>query len=233
MRYRIRWTDFPGELAWNAAICLYELLTLGPHRAKWWRMHRVLRRRFRGLDPERMALEAQGPRPESLACGETPAASLLHLLRHSGLAPGGRFVDLGSGRGLAVFTACLAGFPASGLEYFPESVERSRLAAADLGLQADFEAGDFLEAPWPAGDLYYLASTAFGERTRGRLATRLAEELSPGTLVITLDWVLDPADFEGLQTLPIPVTWGVARAFTWRRRGGDPEPSGDAPGDPR
>lgn len=140
-------------------------------------------------------------------------------------------MDLGSGRGLTVLTACQAGFRASGLEYFAESVERSRLAAADLGLQAEFEVGDFLEAPWPAGDLYYLASSAFGERTRRRLATRLAGELPAGTLVITLDWVLDPADFEGLNTLPIPVTWGVARAFTWRRKGGGS--SLEAPGEPR
>ena len=42
--------DFPGELAWNASICLYELLSLGEHRAGWWRMHRVLRRHFRGMD---------------------------------------------------------------------------------------------------------------------------------------------------------------------------------------
>ena len=223
--------DFPGELAWNASICLYELLSLGEHRAGWWRMHRVLRRHFRGMDFDRMALEVQGPRPESLAYGETPTSSVLHLLKHSGLAPGRRFVDLGSGRGLTVFTACLAGFRASGLEYFAESVERSRLAAADLGLEVDFTVGDFLEAPWPAGDLYYLASSAFGERTRRRLATRLTEELSAGTLVITLDWVLDPADFEGLNTLPIPVTWGVARAFTWRRKGGGS--SLEAPGDPR
>ncbi len=225
--------DFPGELAWNASICLYELLSLGGRRAGWWRTHRALRRRFRGLDFDRMAQEVQGATPESLAYGETPVSSLMHLLKHSGLSPGSRFVDLGSGRGLTVFTACLAGFVASGLEFFPESVERARLAAADLGLEVDFTVGDFLETPWPAGDLYYLASSAFGEGTRQRLGTRLAGELPPGTLVITLDWVLEPTDFEGLHTLPIPVTWGVARSFTWRRRGSEPAPSGDVPGEPR
>jgi len=223
--------DFPGEPAWKVSICLYELLSLGARRAGWWRIHRALRRHFRGLDFDRMAMEVQGACPESLAYGETPASSLLHLLKHCGLPPGSRFVDLGSGRGLTVFTACLAGFAASGIEYFPESVERSRRAAKDLGMEVDFTAGDFLEAPWPAGDVYYLASSAFGERTRRRLATRLAGELPFGALVITLDWVLDPADFEGLNTLPIPVTWGVARAFTWRRREADPFE--EVPGDPR
>lgn len=212
------WAGPLGELAWHASLALYELGALGRH-GWWWRLHRALRRRFRGLDPERMVREVQGPVPESLAYGETPAVSVLRLLEQSGLGKGGRFVDLGSGRGLAVLTAALAGYRAAGLEYFPEYVEGAREVAAELGLEVDLRVGDLLTAPWPEGDLYYVVSTAFGEDTRRRLGQRLARELPAGTLVVTLDWVLDEEGFEGLRSFPLPVTWGVAQALVWSTRG--------------
>ncbi|MEW6282076.1 MAG: methyltransferase [Candidatus Eremiobacterota bacterium] len=152
--------------------------------------------------------------PESLAYGETPAVSVRRLLQVAGLEPGQRLVDLGSGRGLAACAAACLGFRAAGLEYFSRYVEGARQVAADLGLEVPFECGDFLTAPWPAGDLYYLASTAFGDRTRAALLPRLLE-LPAGTRVATLDWVLEEPEFVGLAAVHVPVTWGVARACVY------------------
>ncbi|HXE73583.1 MAG TPA: methyltransferase domain-containing protein [Candidatus Nitrosotenuis sp.] len=219
--YRRPWFGPLGELAWHSSLALYEMAVLGRH-PWWWRLHRSLARHFRGLDPEGLARAAQGPAPESLAYGETPAVSLGRILTVSGLGPGARLVDLGSGRGLAVCTACCLGWQAVGLEYFEEYVRRARRVAADLGVEAEFVAGDFLSAPLPQGDLFYAASTAFGQATRARLGRRLAEELPPGTLLATLDWVLEPPAFEGLARFYIPVTWGVACVGLYRRAGLSP-----------
>ncbi len=124
----------------------------------------------------------------------------------SGLAPGARFVDLGSGRGLAALSAASLGYPAEGLEFFPEYVERANRVAAELRLPARFTQGDLVQDPWPEGELYYLASTAFGQETRQRLLERLSG-LPPRALVATLDWSLP---LEGRAAFYLPVTWGLA-----------------------
>ena len=54
------------------------------------------------------------------------------LLEVTRLPPGSRFVDLGSGRGLAALSAASLGYPACGLEFFPEYVERASGVAAEL-----------------------------------------------------------------------------------------------------
>lgn len=180
----------------------------------WWRLHRALPRHFRGIRPYR--LERTHPDRDSLAYGETPAISIQRLLRACGLAPGSRFVDLGSGRGLAALSAASLGYPASGLEFFPEYVERANRLAVELDLPARFKQGDLVTDPWPEGELYYLASTAFGRETRQRLLQRLPG-LPAGALVATLDWTLP---LEGLYSFTLPVTWGLALCQVYGPLGG-------------
>lgn len=156
--------------------------------------------------------------PESLAYGETPAVSVLRILQVSGLPPGGSFLDLGAGRGLAACVAACAGHPATGLDFFDEHVCLARRVAADLGVSCRFERGDFLTAPLPPADLTYACSTAFGEATRQALGRRLADTLAPGALLATLDWIPDQSAFEPLRSVHVPVTWGVACAVISRRR---------------
>lgn len=184
-------------------MAVYELAALGRHRW-WWRLHRALPRHFRGIRPGR--LERTHPERDSLAYGETPAISVRRLLQVSGLAPGARFIDLGSGRGLAALSAASLGYPSEGLELFPEYVERSNRVAAELKLPARFTQGDLVRDPWPEGELYYLASTAFGHQTRQLLLERF-NGLPPGALVATLDWSLP---LEGRVAFYLPVTWGLA-----------------------
>lgn len=188
---------------------MYELGALGRQKW-WWRLHRALPRHFRGIRPYR--LERAHPERDSLAYGETPAISIQHLLRASGLESGARFVDLGSGRGLAALSAASLGYPATGLEFFPEYVERANNLATELGLPARFKQGDLVTDPWPEGELYYMASTAFGRDTRQRLLTRLPG-LPPGALVATLDWTLP---LEGVHSFTLPVTWGLALCQVYR-----------------
>ncbi len=85
-------------------------------------------------------------------------------------------------------------------------MERSNRVASELKVPARFTRGDLLLDPWPEGELYYLASTAFGQETRQRLLERFSG-LPAGALVATLDWSLP---LEGRAAFYLPVTWGLA-----------------------
>jgi hypothetical protein len=135
----------------------------------------------------------------------------------SGLPPGSKLVDVGCGRGNLVLGAALMGYPSLGLEYIPEFVERSRRVADQLGLvDARFQACDFFETGLPDGDLYFLAATAYGERTRERLLD-LLEEIPVSARIITLDWVLETQVFALERQAYLPVGWGVALASFYVR----------------
>ncbi len=70
-------------------------------------------------------------------------AALLHL-RASGLAPGDRLAEWGSGPGVVTCLAALAGFDACGIEVRGGLVRAARRLAADFGLPAEFARGSFI-----------------------------------------------------------------------------------------
>ena len=181
----------------------------------WWRpLRAALKREFAHLDAVGLVLRESPRGPNSLTYGETPCLSVLHVLRTTGLGPGCRFVDLGSGQGVPCLTAAALGYPATGLEFFAEYIPGCQKIADELGLPARFQQADIMEADWPEADLFWLTSSAFTQSFRQRLAARL-EQLPPGTLVVTQDWILDPPfSLERIQVLP--VSWGMAR-FCYQR----------------
>jgi SAM-dependent methyltransferase len=107
---------------------------------------------------------------------------LLPALRRV-LAPGTRFLDLGSGDGRVVFLANLLGADATGIEYEPRLVEVGRQARGDLAnlLGKDrvaFIQGDFFNLPWDAYDVIFYVERSSPERQR--LEAKLLAELAPG-----------------------------------------------------
>lgn len=199
---------------WNTALYLYEVVVMGRHRW-WWRMNRLLRREYGRQDPDRWVRRLRGRSPGSLAYGETPAVCVRRVLQLLDLPAGARFVDLGSGRGVPCLTAAALGYPAAGLEYFAEHVERANRVAAALAVPATFTQGDLAEYPWPDGEVYFLAATAFPEGFRRRLEERLLA-LPEGTHVITHDWLLGEG-FERQSSVVLPVSWGTAHYCLHRR----------------
>lgn len=210
------WFGPVGALTWNTSLNLYEAVMMGRHRW-WWRMHWLLRKEYGRQNPEAWVRRLRGRQPGSLAYGETPAVCIQRVLNHLRLPPGTRFVDLGSGRGIPCLTAAALGYPAAGLEYFGEHVERATRIAAALNVPATFTQGELAETPWPDGEVYFLAATAFPEGFRARLEERLLA-LPERTHIVTHDWLLGEG-FTRDATVVLPVTWGTAHYCLHRRRG--------------
>lgn len=98
--------------------------------------------------------------PELVAYQPSGYDEIVHAFDASALAPGDRFVDLGSGLGKAVLLAALlAGVGAVGLERDVELHRLADRAARDLGLGVDlarFEAGDARTATIADADVYFM-----------------------------------------------------------------------------
>lgn len=192
-------------------------LPLAARHLWWWKLHWHLWRSFQGINPFRRVDGVREKKPW-LTYGETPPASTLEVLRVTQLSLGCRVVDLGSGRGKMAMTAACMGFPATGIEYFSDYVERSRTWAKSLKVPAKFVAGDIVSTPLPHGSLFYVASTAFPMWLRETLKTRFYS-LQAETQIVTHDWYLPGPEFELLESRELPVGWGSAEFCFHRRRG--------------
>lgn len=187
---------------------LYERWQLG--REPWFRnLRREVTRQFRGVD----AFSAGRVRSEADTFGETPILTVVNLIRllesHLETVPE-PFVDLGCGRGLTCLTAASLGSAAVGFEREGAWVEAASRVASALELKAEFLAGDFLDQNWPHGGTYLVVATAFGEELRSAIEGRL-RTLSPGSVVVTVDWTLESPLYESLWAAQLPVDWGTAR----------------------
>ena len=103
------------------------------------------------------------------------------------IAPGSRFLDLGSGDGRAVFLARVLGAHATGIEYDEKLVELSLRALAALEDVVDAEGveivrGDFFESPWSGYDIiFYFDQSSFAQE---RVREKLRRELDPGAVLL-------------------------------------------------
>lgn len=206
-----------GGLPWAYSLTLYELAHFGL-RSWWWKLHWAIHREFGDLDISALVRQKGGNHPGPLSYGETPTITLKRILEMAEIPPARKIVDLGMGRGLAVFAAALLGHQSAGLELVPEYVVRARRVADRLSLSVSLLEGNMLTAEWPKGDLYLLNSTAFPTTFRRVLSGRLGQ-LDPGTQVVTFDWSLQDTIFQTVSQARLPVTWGTVDCRVFRKRG--------------
>lgn len=143
------------------------------------------------------------------------------------LAPGSRFLDLGSGDGRAVFLAAVLGAHATGIEYDETLVEVSRKAREALADLVDPERarivhGDFFAEPWSGYDvIYYFDQGSFAQ---DRVREKLRRELDPGAVLLVGH---EQAPFPGLEVETVfpdtEVTFPDVKVY---RRGAAPPPGG-------
>src|SRR5262249_54594786 len=127
---------------------------------------------------------------QNLVYGETPCLTMRDMLAELSPGESDHFVDLGCGRGLALFFVRLYyGIPATGIEVIPSFVRRAERIARRLKLTKIYFLRENLA--WVTldeigqGTIFYLAGTTFEDDLLNKIAERL-EMLPPGVKLITL-----------------------------------------------
>ncbi|CBJ26518.1 conserved unknown protein [Ectocarpus siliculosus] len=215
---------------------LYESLFVGLSLAEGKSLSKAERRR-KGLMDDR-----------ALIYGEVDFASFATILREIGALTesktGEIFYDLGSGTGKALyvarltqdFTHCVGIEILQPLHTAAQLVTNrfnahvKRLLDRRCPQNASVFAGSFLEYDWSDGDCVFANSTCFPEDLMDALA-RQAEELKPGSIVVTFTKGLDSTAFEVLSKRRFEMSWGPATVFIHRRRlDGEPAPGSNRDG---
>ena len=152
----------------------------------------------------------------------TPAAA--QLVKHAGIRPGMRVLDVASGTGVVAITAARTGAMVTALDLTPQLLERAKENARIAQVQVEWHEGDVEHLPFPDGQFDAVLSQ-FGHIFAPRPEVAIAEMLrvlKPGGTIAFSTW---PPEFLVGQTMalgpkyaPAPPT-GVAPPVLW----GDPK----------
>ncbi len=163
---------------------------------------------FKALDQELLA----GPNPYKSAkvfpYGETPLRVLYEIAKTVDLKPTDHFVDLGCGRGRAVFfLSHFFGCRATGIDLTPSFIQKAcRLSKENLKLT--FLCDDFLAYDFKDATCVYLYGTTYSEECLGSLREKL-KRLPKGSRVISVSQELLKFNLQ----LPAHFTWGKGEVF--------------------
>lgn len=140
---------------------------------------------FKALDQELLA----GPNPYLLAkvfpYGETPLRALYQIAQMVDLKPSDHFVDLGCGRGRALFfLSHFFGCRAMGIDLTPSFIHKARRLGKDNG-KLTFICDDFLSYDFKDATCVYLYGTTYSEECLMLLREKL-KRLPKGSRVISV-----------------------------------------------
>jgi SAM-dependent methyltransferase len=166
---------------------------------------------------------------DSLVYGEMEFSSIKNILKFLKRdARGGKFYDIGSGSGRAVFTArVLQDFDCCvGIELLPNLHElavsvtngynetwKRKLAFGKV----EFHCEDFLKYDWSDGDVVFAHSTCFEDDLLQSLFSK-AKDLSPGSFLISCKSCgIDYTAFDLITEMRQKTSWGESDIFVFRR----------------
>jgi SAM-dependent methyltransferase len=156
-----------------------------------------------------------------LADNTTPEAA--RLVRHAGVRPGHRVLDVACGTGVVAITAARLGARVTGLDLTPELVAHARENAGIAGVEVEWHEGDVEELPFGDG-AFDVVLSQFGHMFAPRpevAATEMLRVLKPGGTIAFSTWppelALGRLFALGGRYMPPPPP-GVTPPMTW----GDP-----------
>ncbi|MBU8898803.1 class I SAM-dependent methyltransferase [Corallococcus sp. H22C18031201] len=188
---------------------------LRPYLGIWWEgILRTPYRARRSFEVVR-ALQASGQRFRELVYGETPLVTALSVLKHAGVGPASRLVDLGAGRGRVLIAASWLGARAHGVELLAEHVNRvaPRLQAAGMTL----EEGDMMRADLRDATHVFTNWVALGDETKARLVAHL-RGCRPGTRIVTVTRAIEAEDFPCRSRRWALFSWGLEAVWVHEYR---------------
>jgi len=165
---------------------------------------------FKALDLELLA----GPNPYKSAkvfpYGETPLRAVYEIAKIIDLKPTDHFVDLGCGRGRALFfLSHFFGCRATGIDLTPAFIRKAcRLAKGSPKL--NFVCGDFLTYDFKEATCIYLYGTTYSEELLDSLREKL-KQLPKGIRVISVSQALLTYDHHQKSSVCFP--WGKGEVF--------------------
>lgn len=208
------WTFF-SACTWDVALNATEMAVLGRHRW-YWRLHAAASRLY-WRDPAVHVVMREAPSSqlpaEQCVYGETPAISMLGMLKRVEITSDDTLIDLGCGRGLAVMSAAANfGLHGVGIDVLPTFIERAESIARRLDLtpRVRFIRSDFLQQDLSEGTVFYAAATTYKRDIVDEVAERVARQTaSSGRRIrfITLSQPLLPP-WKMVGKGRYPMMWG-------------------------
>lgn len=175
---------------------------------------------FQKLD--QALIQGSNPYPQAhvFPYGETPLRVLYTMAKEMSLKSSDHFVDLGCGRGRAVFfLSHFFGCAATGVDLTPSFIARAKRLGKE---KANFMCQDFLEFDFREATCVYLYGTTYSDTCLEKLEERLIT-LPEGGRVVTVSAPLQ--SLECYKELEVSFPWGRGSLFFHiksgsRRQGG-------------
>ncbi len=198
-----------------------ELFQFG-HRLWWWKYHiyggmlycldscyRVARRDSQLIKEYTF---------ENFGYGETPPSTLKAMFDPIRPEDYGLFIDIGSGRGLAVFSMYfLYDIRCIGIEILPTHCSRSRKLKRFLRVdKIEIQQKDAVDFDYSRPAIYYSATTSFEDNLLEELERKL-KETPPGSIIVMVHWKLEGLEFELFHQGVYGFTWGYDNVYFYRR----------------
>lgn len=209
------------NIFYNIGLAIYETLRFGSN-PWWWKIRwgffcNYAFNRVRWIITKESA-RSQYPE-DNFIYGETPCITVQQMLETLKYEPGDLFIDLGCGRGLAVFYAHFLGnLKAYGYEIIPSFVRKARKIASSIADEnVRFFEEDILNADLSEAKIIYIAGTTFPQSFIKKLNRKLME--APlDSIVITLSYTLPEEHFNLYREMYLNFTWGKTHIYFHRRR---------------
>lgn len=151
--------------------------------------------------------------------GESTALTTKLLLSEIEPEKGSLIYDLGSGRGVFLFSAYfMFHLRGVGIEIFKTYVEKSLKIRKDMKTAGvTFKRNNIAEVDLTRADIVYITATTFQDDVMEQVYQNL-EKTAPGTIIIIVRKTLPTENFVLFHEGYYPFTWGSDKVYFYRRK---------------